>query len=400
MTTATTSRQFRVARPVVGQEPLLVADFQADADVLVLDMPTLSRVDIQIVPDGEEGNGTAVRVPITSPGQPLTWVTVAQLTNMWAADLDPLPLVKELYAALATQQLPVILNLQAPDCLWEVPGPTDLLPWAGAWGGHAGVAAFFERFNQHIRRPRWEPKQFIAQGNTVAVVLTLYGEAGPQDAPVVLSLVHWITVQNGRISRVQFYCDTFPLLATAAGGRPFDVPAAEASPHYVVRPVPSVRSTDSIVLDPALLETPPQTVRAVRAMYAALPSMNVPELRKVFTPTVVWEMLGTPDLLAWAGERHGPEAAGNSVSQIADTMQFEHVKPIRMIYQGNMAAVLLDEAGAWKATGKAFKTSVAHIVRVDDAGQVLLFRNYINTAWIVEAALGGRPCRVPALPAG
>ena len=48
------------------------------------------------------------------------------------------------------------------------------------------------------------------------------------------------------------------------------------------------------------------------------------------------------------------------------------------------------------ATGRAFKTSVFHIVQVDDTGPVVPFRNYINTAWTTEAFLGERPYTVLA----
>jgi ketosteroid isomerase-like protein len=210
-------------------------------------------------------------------------------------------------------------------------------------------------------------------------------------------VAHWITVRNGRIAAFQGYMDTYPIVEAFFGGRPFTVPANPGASHYVSKPVPSKRDTDSIVFDPSVFETPSQTVQVVRRMYAALQALDVPRVREVFAPDVLWDIFGPPDLLSWAGPRRGPDAAAESANQILETMHFDYFKPTRMISQGDTVAVTIDEGGTSTATGLAFKTSVVHIVSANDQGRVVLFRNYINTADIVEAFLGGRPFTVPEL---
>ncbi|QIP13202.1 nuclear transport factor 2 family protein [Spirosoma aureum] len=392
--TTTNGQQYWLSE--TAEQPLVIADFQADDDVLVLPYPNLSRSDLELV---QEGTDTVIRVNGSLIGRGDEPVTLAVLSNTQVYDVNPVPLLQAFYAALSAGDLSGVLDRVADDVTWQVSGPTDLLPWSGEWTGKQGVSDFYDRLREHVTSPNWEPKQYVAQGNTVAVILTLSGTSIKSGVSFSGDIVHWITVRNGKISLLQFYLDSFPIVVAVAGGRPFTIGASDKpEPHYVAKPLTSNRATDSIVLDPALLENPPQTVHTVRAMYAALQGLNVPEVRKVFAPDVVWDIFGAPDLLSWAGERNGPDAAAESANQILETMHFDHFKPTRMIYQGNTAAIVIDEGGTSLATGVPFKTSVVHIVVANEEGKVVLFRNYINTTWIVEAFLGGRPYSVPALP--
>jgi len=109
---------------------------------------------------------------------------------------------------------------------------------------------------------------------------------------------------------------------------------------------------------------------------------------------VSWEMLGPADLLPWAGPRRGPEAAAESAGKILTILHFDHVKPIRSIYQGDAVVVTLDEGGVTAAGGAPFKTSATHVIVIDGDGKVGSFRNVIDTSGMVEACLGGRPFTV------
>lgn len=378
--------QFWVPDPERADAPAVVEGFDVDNDVLVIDHPELSRANLRIV---QQGGDTVVEVPERGP--------VAVLRNVQAADLDPGPLVEQFYEALGRGDVGRILGLVTDDVLWEVPGPTDILPFAGAWRGRDAVAEFFERFNSVVDVDQFTPTQYIIQGNTVAALADVRGRAKATGVTYEQGIAHWITVRGGRIAALQYYMDTYPIVEAVLGGRPFTVPANPDASYYVSRPIPSPRDTDSIVLDPAALETASDTVQVVRRMYAALQALDVPRVREVFAPDVLWDIFGPPDLLSWAGPRRGPDAAAESANQILETMHFDYFKPTRMISQGDTVAVTIDEGGTSTATGEKFQTSVIHIVTANTEGQVVLFRNYINTADIVEAFLGGRPFAVPVV---
>jgi ketosteroid isomerase-like protein len=377
------SSSFLVANGTIPDEPVIVEGFDVDNDVLKIENLGITRSDLQFTQIGAD-----TVVSLVSGEQ------LAIVTNTFAFDFDPVSLLKTFYAALAAKDIDKVLETLSVGVVWEVPGPTDQMPWAGKWSGHSGVRDYFDNFSKGIIEENLEPVQFIAQGNIVAVVLNGSGRS-QKGVAYKGGVVHWIYVRDGKIDHLQYYLDTFPVQEALQGGRPFTIsPAPQPDPYYVVKPLPSIRTTDSIVLDSSVFETPPSTVVAVRAMYAALQGLNVPEVRKVFAPSVVWDIFGPKDLLSWAGERIGPDAAAESANQIIDTMHFDHFKPTHMIYEGDTAAIIIDEGGTSTVTGLPFKTSVVHIVVANDEGKVTLFKNYINTAWIVEAFLGGRPYTV------
>lgn len=377
-------RQYLIADGQLPESPVTIEGFDADSDVLVVAVPGLSRNDLSLTQ-----NGNDTHIALSSDDRQLA---VVKDTN--AADLDPVAMLKAFYDALLTNDIEKITLFLSEDVWWEVSGPTDLMPWAGSWHGHTGVASFLVLLNAGLAFEKLEPTRFIAQANTVAVVLDGQGQSR-NGVSYQGGVVHWISVRNGKISRLQYYRDTFPVIEAIRGGRPFTVQPVQGDSHYhVIAPIAGLRATDSIVFDTDVFENPPKTVKTVKAMYAALQGLNVPEVRKVFAPNVVWDIFGPPDLLSWAGERIGPDAAAESANQILATMHFDHFKPTRMIYQDNVAAIVIDEAGTSLVTGLPFRTSVVHVVEANDEGQVTLFKNYINTAWIVEAFLNGRPYTV------
>ena len=366
------------------EKPVIITDFDPDTDVLFIDEPELSRKDLVFEQDS---NDTLIRLADS-------FMILATLKNVNAIDLDPVLLLKAFYKALQENDIDEVLSFLADDVLWEMGGPTDLIPWAGAWEGKAGVTRFFQLQVEGVAFEKLNPTRFVAQGNTVAVVFEGNGETKSGKA-FSGGVVHWVIVKNGKISQLQCYRDTFPIIEAMQCGRPFTIEAtSDQSAHYTNKSVTSPRTTDSIVFDETVFDTAPATVKSARAMYAALQGLKSEDVRKAFAPDVVWHMFGPRDIIAWSGERIGPIAAVESARQIIETMRFDHFKAVRMIYQDNVAAVLIDEPGVSKATGIPFHTSVVHIVVVNEDGKVASIHNHVNTAEIVEAFLGGRPYTV------
>lgn len=383
--------QYWVDAAALDDAPMIVDGFQIDNDVIVLHGLGLSRADLRIE---QQDADTVISVPGRVAGHDKERLRVAVLRGLSAADLDPMPVVEQLCAALNANSIAAAVTLLADDVVWEMPGPMDILPWAGVCHGPAAVENHLQGRAAGIEIERFAIQSAIVQGNTVAVILHEQGRSKATGMTFAGGVVLWVMVEGGQIKLVQFYQDTYPIVEALMGGRPFTVQPHEDAQYYVVKPLPSPMTTDNFIFDAAELETPPLAVQTVQRMYAALQSLNVDKLQEVFAPDVLWDIFGPPDLLVWAGPRNGPEGAAESARQILDTMHFDHFKPTRMIYQGNTVAVTIDEGGTSTATGVPFKTSVVHVVTTNAEGQVVLFRNYINTTEIVEAFLGGRPFTV------
>ena len=142
------------------EKPVIITDFDPDTDVLFIDEPELSRKDLVFEQDS---NDTLIRLADS-------FMILATLKNVNAIDLDPVLLLKAFYKALQENDIDEFLSFLADDVLWEMGGPTDLIPWAGAWEGKAGATRFFQLQDEGLAFEKLNPTRFVAQGNTVAVV--------------------------------------------------------------------------------------------------------------------------------------------------------------------------------------------------------------------------------------
>jgi ketosteroid isomerase-like protein len=383
--------QYWVADRTFVNQPMTIDGFQVDRDVIVMNGVGLSRTDLNIE---QRDSDAVISVPGKAAGRGGGPVPVAVLRGTHALDVNPLPLAQKLCAALMVGDLPGVQALLARDVVWETPGPTDILPWAGKHDSPGAVGEYMRLRNQTLDIEQFKPTQFIAQGNTVAVIVDERGKSRKSGESFAGGVALWIVVEGGKARLVQFYLDAFPIVEAILSCRPFTLEPAPGASYYVSKPQPSRMTSDCFIFDAAELESPPATVQTVQRMYSALQALDVERLEVVFAPDVLWEIFGPPDLLSWAGPCRGPAAAAESARQIIETMHFDYFTPTQMICQGDTAAITIDEGGTSTATGKAFRTSVIHIVTTNSQAQVVLFRNYINTMEIVEAFLGGRPFTV------
>ena len=139
-------------------------------------------------------------------------------------------LVMEGYQMFQRGDIPHLLERYHEDALWIEPD-VENVPFAGRHTGKADIARFFEQLNECAQALRFEPKEFIAEGDKVVVT----GEATwlarntgrTYDSP----WVHVFTLRDGKVACFQSYNDT------AAGERAFrpDQPgqgAAAAAPLH------------------------------------------------------------------------------------------------------------------------------------------------------------------------
>lgn len=82
--------------------------------------------------------------------------------------MNPIELVQSLFAAFTRGDVEFILAHIAPDASWVCPGPG--IPSAGAYAGPAGVAEFFQKLTTTEAVTRFEPREYLANGNTVVAL--------------------------------------------------------------------------------------------------------------------------------------------------------------------------------------------------------------------------------------
>lgn len=120
---------------------------------------------------------------------------------------DNTRLVQEAYGAFGRGDIPAVLDRLTDDIEWHLTGPKEL-PLAGTRRGRKEVAEFFSRLNELEEILAFEPKEFIAEGDTVAAVVHYRTRVKSTGRIVQSDLVQIFSVQNGKITRFRQFYDT------------------------------------------------------------------------------------------------------------------------------------------------------------------------------------------------
>ena len=123
------------------------------------------------------------------------------------AEEDNTRVVRENYAAVGSRDIVALLNLLTEDVDWNMAGPRTI-PYAGARRGREQVAEFFALLWQMLEFQQFEPREFIAQGNTVVVLGYERSLVKPTNRIFEQDWAHVYTVRDGRIAKCQIYEDT------------------------------------------------------------------------------------------------------------------------------------------------------------------------------------------------
>ncbi len=93
---------------------------------------------------------------------------------------------------------------------WVVPGPPDILPFAGTWRGFAGIAEFQRRLDMTMRYDRVELLEYLVSANNVAAIFIGEGVALSTGRPFHSEILRLYTFDpiGGKIVRVRNYYDT------------------------------------------------------------------------------------------------------------------------------------------------------------------------------------------------
>jgi ketosteroid isomerase-like protein len=123
-------------------------------------------------------------------------------------------LVMEGYQMFQKGDIPHLLERYHDDAVWIEP-EGEHVPMAGQYRGKAEIARFYKLLDDSAQALRFEPKEFIAEGDKVVVTgeaTWLVRQTGrTYDSP----WVHVFTIRDGKVARFQDYHDT------AAGERAY-----------------------------------------------------------------------------------------------------------------------------------------------------------------------------------
>jgi hypothetical protein len=126
--------------------------------------------------------------------------------------------VQQAYAAFQRGDIDGVIALLAEDIDWLVPGwPADL-PMGGQRKGKAEVKRFFREVAESWNFEGFEPRQLVAQGETVVALGYYSGTSKAGARRFGAEWAHAFTIRNGKIGKFREYTDTANLLEALKPG--------------------------------------------------------------------------------------------------------------------------------------------------------------------------------------
>jgi uncharacterized protein len=116
-------------------------------------------------------------------------------------------LVQQGYQLFSQGDIPGVLKLLSPSVTWESP-EVEGVPFTGKFQGVEGVGKFFTALANTIDLLKFEPREFIAQGDKVVVFGERRFRAKDQREEFEDKWVDVLTVENGKVTRYEQYGDT------------------------------------------------------------------------------------------------------------------------------------------------------------------------------------------------
>jgi ketosteroid isomerase-like protein len=122
-------------------------------------------------------------------------------------------LVKDAYAAFSRGDIPALLESLDENIEWEgVKGTEGVAPQAGLRRGKAAVAEFFALVASTTEFHKFEPREFIAGEDAVAVVGFYEATVKPTGRRVAADWLMLFNIRNGKIVRFREWTDSVQIV--------------------------------------------------------------------------------------------------------------------------------------------------------------------------------------------
>jgi ketosteroid isomerase-like protein len=115
--------------------------------------------------------------------------------------------VRETYEAVGRGDIPALLDLLTDDVEWTLQGPS-VIPFAGTRRGREGVIEFFSLLGETVEFQEFEPREFVAQDDTVVVLGFERNLIKPTGRTFEQEWAHVYSLRDGKIAKHQALEDT------------------------------------------------------------------------------------------------------------------------------------------------------------------------------------------------
>ncbi len=123
-----------------------------------------------------------------------------------------LDVVRRGYDAFGRGDIKALLELLDDTITWVSPGPPELAT-SGRRTGREAVAEFFTTVNEVFEIQRFEPREFIVQGDRVVVLGDETAQVRATGKVIDIDWAHAFTLRNGKVVALHEYLDTSAVVA-------------------------------------------------------------------------------------------------------------------------------------------------------------------------------------------
>jgi len=125
--------------------------------------------------------------------------------------------VQDAYAAFGRGDIPALLGLMADGIHWRpVIGTASHVPFSGERTGKPGVAEFFKRVAETEDFQQFEPREFVAQGDTVVAIGHYRATAKATGRTFDSDFVMVFTLRDGKVVAFREFTDSAAVNAAFA----------------------------------------------------------------------------------------------------------------------------------------------------------------------------------------
>jgi ketosteroid isomerase-like protein len=115
--------------------------------------------------------------------------------------------VQGTYEAVGRGDIPALLELLTDDVQWTFQGPSTI-PFAGTRRGREGVAEFFSLVGENLEFQEFEPREFVAQGDTVVALGIERSLVRPTGRTFEQEWAHVYRLRDGKVAEFLALEDT------------------------------------------------------------------------------------------------------------------------------------------------------------------------------------------------
>ena len=128
--------------------------------------------------------------------------------NLTIQEKKHLEIINQFHSGRGSIKKFIESGMMTEDVEWFVPGPKEILPFAGLWKGVDGIEEFNRHLDATMRYDKVEIKEYIVDGDQVAAIFWAEGVAVSTGKTFKSEILRLYTFKAGKIKRVRNFYDT------------------------------------------------------------------------------------------------------------------------------------------------------------------------------------------------